>query len=51
MREILDTIDLNKLIGAKPLKFKVLQTKQSTKLKVTENLIEVDKDLINQYKL
>ena len=51
MREIFDTIDLNKIIGAKPLKFKVLQTKKSTKAKVSENLIEVDNNIINQYKL
>ena len=51
IREIFDTIDLNKIIGAKPLKFKVLQTKKSTKAKVSENLIEVDNNVINQYKL
>ena len=51
MREILDAIDLNRLIGAKPLKFNFLQTKQSTKLKITENLIQVDNGLLNRYKL
>ena len=51
MREIFDKIDVNKLIGAKPLKFKVLQTKRSTKTKTSENLIEVDDNIINQYKL
>ena len=51
MREIFDTMDLNNIIGAKPLKFKVLQTKKSTKSKVPENIVEIDNDIINQYKL
>jgi len=50
MRSILEQLDINKLIGAKPLKFKVLQTKKTTTAKISENLIEVDKDIINQYK-
>ena len=50
MRSILEQLDINKLIGAKPLKFKVLQTKKTTKGKLSENLIEIDKDIINQYK-
>ena len=50
MRSILEQLDINKLIGAKPLKFKVLQTKKTTTAKISENLIEIDKDIINQYK-
>ena len=51
MREIFDTVDINKIIGTEPLKFKVLHTKNSTKAKVSEHLIEINKDIINQYKL
>ena len=50
LREILDDIDINKLVGAKPLKFKVLNTQKSTKSKVSENVVEVDADIINQFK-
>ena len=51
MRDIFDTLDINKLIGAKPLKFKLLQAKTYPKSKVSDNIIEINKDIINQYKL
>ena len=46
MRSILEQLDINKLIGAKPLKFKVSQTKKTTTAKISENLIEIDKDIL-----
>ena len=36
MRSILEQLDINKLIGAKPLKFKVLQTKRTTTAKISK---------------
>lgn len=51
MRDVFESLDINLLIGEKPLYFKILPTKKSSKSKLQENLIEMNDKIISQYKL
>ena len=50
MKKILNEIDYKKLIDKEPINFKLLKGK-ATNSKILENLIEIDENIINQYKL
>ena len=49
-KKILNEIDYKKMIDKEPIKFKLLKGRTSN-IKKMENLIEIDEDIINQYKL
>lgn len=50
MKKILNEIDYKKLIDKEPINFKLLKAK-TTNSRRLENLIEIDENIINQYKL
>jgi hypothetical protein len=50
LKKILNEIDYKKMIDGEPLKFKLLKGK-TTGNKTIENIIEIDENIINQYKL
>ena len=50
LTKVLNEIDYKNMIDGEPLKFELLKGK-TTNNKTIENLIEVDDDIINQYKL
>ena len=50
MKKILNEIDYKNLIDKEPINFKLLKSK-TTPSKRLENLIEIDENIISQYKL
>ena len=50
LRQILNEIDYIKMMNGKPIKFKILKAR-TTWNKTIENTIDINENIVNQYKL